>query len=143
MFSRRPNSNQASICILGYTANRVWLISHFIYISLINGILFFGHTPNSYQARICVLGFSVNSVWLVVSFIFLQKLALRLQHTHFCSIFIFRVFSNNSLEPRNFSGFSTMHLEPWNIWVCLFHGIPRSTDNGVHGCVCYSPVLPS
>ena len=27
MFGRRPNSNQAKICVLGFSANRVWLVS--------------------------------------------------------------------------------------------------------------------
>ena len=30
VFGRRLNSNQAKICVLGFTANRVWLVSRFI-----------------------------------------------------------------------------------------------------------------
>ena len=30
MFGRRPNSNQARICVLGFSANRVWLVSRFL-----------------------------------------------------------------------------------------------------------------
>ena len=29
MFGRRPNSNQTRICVLGFSANRVWLVSRF------------------------------------------------------------------------------------------------------------------
>ena len=29
MFGRRPNSNQAKICVLAFRANRVWLVSSF------------------------------------------------------------------------------------------------------------------
>ena len=29
MFDRRPNSNKARICVLGFSANRVWLVSRF------------------------------------------------------------------------------------------------------------------
>ena len=29
MFGHRPNSNQARICVLGFSANRVWLVSRF------------------------------------------------------------------------------------------------------------------
>ena len=28
---RRPNSNQERHCVLGFSANRVWLVSRFIY----------------------------------------------------------------------------------------------------------------
>ena len=31
MFGRRPNSDQARICVLGFSANRVWLVSRFLY----------------------------------------------------------------------------------------------------------------
>ena len=34
MFGRRPNSNQARICVLWFSANRVWLVSHFFDISI-------------------------------------------------------------------------------------------------------------
>ena len=30
MFGLRPNSNQARICVLGFSANRVWLASRFL-----------------------------------------------------------------------------------------------------------------
>ena len=29
MFDCRPNSNQARICVLGFSVNRVWLVSRF------------------------------------------------------------------------------------------------------------------
>ena len=29
MFGRSPNSNQAKICVLRFSANRVWLVSRF------------------------------------------------------------------------------------------------------------------
>ena len=29
MFGRRPHSNQARICVFGFSANRVWLVSRF------------------------------------------------------------------------------------------------------------------
>ena len=31
MFGHRPNSNHARICFLGFNANRVWLVSRFIF----------------------------------------------------------------------------------------------------------------
>ena len=37
MFGHRPNSNQARICILGFSAKRVWLVSRFFYILLGSG----------------------------------------------------------------------------------------------------------
>ena len=32
VFGRSPNSNQARICVLWFSANRVWLVSHFIFL---------------------------------------------------------------------------------------------------------------
>ena len=34
VFGRRPNSYQAMICVLGFSANRVWLVSSFFHISI-------------------------------------------------------------------------------------------------------------
>ena len=31
MFGRRPNSAQARICVLGFSANRIWLVSRFLF----------------------------------------------------------------------------------------------------------------
>ena len=34
MFGCRPNSNQARICVLGFSADRVWLVSNFFHFSI-------------------------------------------------------------------------------------------------------------
>ena len=34
VFGRRPNSNQARICVLEFSANRVWLVSRFFHNSI-------------------------------------------------------------------------------------------------------------
>ena len=48
MFDRRPNSNQSRICVLGFSANRVWLVSRF-YIWYI--IIFLHYYNTNYAVR--------------------------------------------------------------------------------------------
>ena len=52
MFGRRPNSNQARICVLGFSANRVWLVNCFFHFSIYFYFIFIHFNLINIQCRI-------------------------------------------------------------------------------------------
>ena len=75
MFGCRLNSNQARICVLEFSANRVWLVSRFFNIYLTNGLRC-SAVGRTLVRQGSVLGFSANRVWLVSRFYFYYFLTL-------------------------------------------------------------------
>ena len=57
MFGRRPNSDQARICVLGFRANRVWLVSHFFlnFSRFLEGKMSEGKYPGEYPTLLHVV----------------------------------------------------------------------------------------
>ena len=63
MFGRRPNSNQARICVLGFSANRVWLVSRFyIFLPMSDAVISRCNSPMQSDAVIsqCSIGANNN-----------------------------------------------------------------------------------
>ena len=61
MFGHRPNSDQARICVLGFSANRVWLVSRFyIFILLHYYKMQQFSIPTINTMRLCVLSWLIG-----------------------------------------------------------------------------------
>ena len=90
MFTHRPNSNQARICVLGFSSNSVWLVSRFYIFTIYYKVLKFS-IPMTNTIGLCELSWpnglkcrSLNSE--------VRKTRVRSQ-TRVCFFVLFFIFS--------------------------------------------------
>ena len=106
MFSRRPNSNQARICVLGFSANRVWLVSRLLHFSIYFYFIFLHFNLINIQCGMDSLhnlpsGSSAGRIAYIicrpaVSYVKLYRLSVR----HYCRTASYASYPSGSCAGR-------------------------------------------